>query len=303
MRVLVTGGAGFLGSHLVERLLDEGFHVDVVDDLSGGSLSNLSAARSDRTGRLTIHQVDVRDPGLVELVVRREPDVVFHLANHRGEHGSIDEAVLDAQINVAGALNVIEAARRAGVDKIVTTISGTDLYARPTAGDLPVREKHPHGASTPHAVARRAVLDYLELYRDLHALEFSVLVTAEVYGPRRRRGLVVELLTQARVGQIELDPRSSADLVHVDDVVDAMVRAVDKGGGLSLNIGTGVETTVADLVDTIVVAGRLEAPEWARPRPVERLALDPGRARIHLGWSAWTRPGDGVAAMLGPSDR
>ena len=300
MRTLVTGGAGFLGSHLVERLLDEGHHVDVVDDLTGGSLANLAAARSDRTGRLTIHQVDVCDPGLSDLVVRREPDVVFHLANHRGSRGSIDEAVADAQVNIVGALNVIDAAQRAGAPKVVTAIGGSDLYSPATPAELPLREKHPQVPTHPHGVARRTVLDYLSLYREIHSLEFTALVTAEVYGPRRRRGLVVDAAAQARSGQVDLDPRSTTDLVHVDDVVDALVKAIGKGGGLLVNVGTGVETTVADLVAAIVEVVGCEPPEWEGRPGADRFALDPGRARIHLGWSAWTELREGLAAVVDP---
>lgn len=302
MRLLVTGGAGFIGSHLVERLVDEGHHVDVVDDLSGGSLSNLAEVRAARTGRLTVHQLDVRDPGVPDLVVRRGPEVVFHLAVP-AEGPSFEEAVADAEINVVGSLNVLEGARRAGSRKVVFASSGLGLYAAPSASELPIREKHPQQPLTSQGVAKKAVVDYLIAYREAHAVEFTALVLAEVYGPRQRHGLVADIAAQATTGEVTVDAERTVDLVYVDDAVDAFVRAVRKGSGLVANIGTGVETSVADLVAMVAASLGVDAPVLARSTGSDgpqRFALDPGRARIHLGWSPWTTLADGLAETFGP---
>ena len=285
MKALVTGGAGFIGSHLVERLLDEGHHVDVVDDLSTGELANLSPARAARTGRLTIHQVDVRDPGLPELVARRAPEVVFHLAAHDDGRGAVDEPVHDAEVNVVGSLNLIDAARKAGVAKVVYAATGTRLYEPPQGSELPIREKHPLRPSTPAGVAERAVIDYLVAYRDRHALEFTVLVLGDVYGPRQPRRAA------------PLGAQWTRDLVYIDDVVDAFVRAATRGGGLLVNIGTGTETPVATIAEAVGWEHQAATGWSTTGGEPERFALDPGRARIHLGWSPWTSLDDGLAQL------
>ncbi|MFP3905515.1 MAG: NAD-dependent epimerase/dehydratase family protein [Acidimicrobiales bacterium] len=303
MRLLVTGGAGFIGSHLVERLVDGGHHVDVIDDLSSGSLGNLADARASRTGRLTIHQVDVRDPGVPDLMVRREPEVVFHLAA-RADAGSFDESVADAEVNVGGSVNVLEGARRAGTRKVVFASSGAAIYAPATGAQLPLREKHPQQPLTPHGVAKKAVVDYLVAYRECHDLEFTTLVLAEVYGPRQRHGLVAEVLAAVAAAEpVELaaDGARTCDLVYVDDVVDAFIRAADKGSGLVANIGTGLETSIDELVEAAGEAlGSEPVPVVAAGGPDGhlRFALDPGRARIHLGWSSWTSLSDGLVQAI-----
>ena len=300
MKVLVTGGAGFIGSHLVDRLVGEGHHVDVIDDLSSGSLGNLAEARAGRTGRLTIHQVGIGDPGVPDLMVRRAPEVVFHLAAVVANE-TFDGAVADAEANVVGSLNVLEGARRAGVRKVVFASDGRCTYGSASGAELPIREKHPQRPLTPHGVAKRAMVDYLAAYREAHALEFTALVLAEVYGPRQRHGLVAEMITSLQQGQVTPDVPDTTDLVFVDDVVDAFVRAAGKGSGLVANIGTGVEISVSDLAAmvaehlgvTLASLSRSTGPEGPR-----RFALDPGRARIHLGWSPWTTLADGLAQTL-----
>lgn len=287
MKILVTGGAGFIGSHLVERLVDEGHHVDVIDDLSTGSLANLAGARAARTRRLTIHQVDVRDPALGELIARREPQVVFHLAAAgpaKGEQDPHGDPVQAAQIDIIGSLNVIEAARQAGADKVVYAAGGVSVYETPEVTALPLREGHPLKPPTSTGVAQRAVVEYLNYYRDQHALEFTALLLGEVYGPRQRRR-VLPAGAQTR------------DLVFIDDVVDAFVRAAERGGGLLINIGTGVETRVAEVADVLGWERQAGTGWSAWSGEPERFALDPGRARIHLGWAPWTTVEEGLSRL------
>jgi UDP-glucose 4-epimerase len=303
VKILVTGGAGFIGSHLVERLIDDGHHVDVIDDLSTGALANLAAARAGRTKRLTIDQLDIRDAGLVDLMARREPEVVYHLAAHDDGAGAVDRAVADAEINLLGSLNVIDAARRAGTRKVVFASTGTSVYQVAAAADLPIREKHLQQPALPHGVAKKAVVDYLVAYRETFALEFTALVLANVYGPRQRHGVVATFADQAVAGEactIHGDGSQTRDFVYIDDAIDAFVRAADKGGGLVVNIGTGTETSIADLVTALEGAARRPLERAARPGGVgpERFALDPGRARIHLGWSPWTTLEVGLAQVL-----
>ncbi len=308
MRALVTGGAGFIGSTLVDRLLAEGHAVDVIDDLSTGSLANLAEARSDRTHELKVHQVDIRDAGIVDLIARRRPEVVFHLAAQADVRVSVARPAFDAEVNIVGSLNVLEGARIAGARKIVFASSGGTIYGEPVPEDLPVRESHPQQPMSPYGVAKRVVTDYLHVYRALHALEFTSLALANVYGPRQdphgEAGVVAIFAGRLLEGEpctIFGDGEQTRDFVYVDDVVDAFVRAADRGSGLLCNIGTGVETSVNTLYATMAAAaGTSDAAVHAPPRTGElaRSALDPRRASMHLGWQPWTSLADGVTEVL-----
>lgn len=308
MRALVTGGAGFIGSTLVDRLLAEGHAVDVIDDLSSGSLANLADARANRDHELKLHQIDIRDPSVVELIARRQPEVVFHLAAQADVRVSVARPVFDAEVNVIGSLNVIEGARQGGARKVVFASSGGTIYGEPDSSELPVRETHPQHPISPYGVAKKVVTDYLFAYRTLHGLEFTSLALANVYGPRQdphgEAGVVAifaGLLLEGKPCTIFGDGRQTRDFVYVDDVVDAFVRAADRGSGLTCNIGTGQETSVNDLYATMAEAAGVDEPPIhapARPGELARSALDPSRAGIHLGWEPWTDLRTGVTEVL-----
>jgi UDP-glucose 4-epimerase len=308
VRTLVTGGAGFIGSTLVDRLLAEGHSVDVVDDLSSGNLANLAEARADRDHELKVHQIDIRDDGVVELIARRQPEVVFHLAAQVDVRASVERPAHDASINVVGSVNVIEGARRAGSRKVVFASSGGTIYGEPDPKDLPVKESHPLQPLSPYGVAKRVVTDYLHAYRELHALEYTSLALANVYGPRQdpygEAGVVAIFAGRLLAGEpctIFGDGTQTRDFVYVDDVVDAFVRAAERGSGLLCNIGTGHETSVNELYATMaevagVTAAAVRAP--ARPGELARSCLDPGRAKLHLGWTPWTDLRAGTTEVL-----
>jgi UDP-glucose 4-epimerase len=308
MRAMVTGGAGFIGSTLVDRLLAEGHDVDVVDDLSSGSLVHLAEARATAGRRVTIHQLDVRLPDMVDLVVHRRPDVIFHLAAQIDVRVSVERPAFDADVNVIGSLRVLEGARLAGTGRVVFAASGGTLYGEVAGDALPLRESEPHRPLSPYGVSKKAVLDYLVAYRELHGLEFSALALANVYGPRQDphgEAGVVAIFAQRLVAGLPVtiygDGAQTRDYVYVDDVVDAFVRAATRGEGLVANIGTGREVSVNELYATMAqVAGVAADPEHAPPRPgeLQRNALDPTRARIHLGWRPWTALADGTRAVL-----
>jgi UDP-glucose 4-epimerase len=308
MRTLVTGGAGFIGSTLVDRLLVEGHEVDVIDDLSTGSLANLADARGSAGRALTIHQVDITAPAVIELMARRRPELVFHLAAQADVRVSVARPAFDAETNIIGSLNVLEGARRAESDRVVFAASGGTLYGEPSAEDLPVREAHAHQPLSPYGVSKKAVLDYLVAYRELHALEFSALALANVYGPRQdphgEAGVVAIFAQRLLAGEpvtIFGDGDQTRDFVFVDDVVDAFVRAASRGGGLICNIGTGQETSVNQLFSTMAEQAGVEAePVLAPLRPGEllRSSLDIERAAIQLGWRPWTSLADGTRAVI-----
>ncbi len=308
MRTLVTGGAGFIGSTLVDRLLAEGHQVDVVDNLSSGSLANLADARAAGGRSLTIHQLDICEPETVELIARRRPEVVFHLGAQADVRVSVERPAFDAEVNVVGSLHVFEGARRAGTERVVFAGSGGTLYGDPDPAELPLRESTPQRPLSPYGVSKKAVIDYLVAYRALHALEFSALAMANVYGPRQNphgeAGVVAIFAQHVLEGSpvtIYGDGEQTRDFVYVDDVVDAFVRAATRGGGLVCNIGTGVETSVNTLHKAMAEqAGETRLPIYAPPRPGElaRSALDIERAAIQLGWRPWTSLSEGTHAVL-----
>jgi len=306
VRVLVTGGAGFIGSTLVDRLLAEGYDVDVVDDLSTGSLANLGDARGQRQRKMTFQRLDVRSDAMRELIAHRKPEVVFHLAAQADVRVSVANPMLDAEVNVLGSLNVIHAAFEAGTRKIVFAGSGGTLYGVPDA--TPTREGHPQRPLSPYGVSKKAIGDYLHYYREIHGLEYSVLALANVFGPRQdphgEAGVVAIFAGKLLTGErptIFGDGAQTRDFVFVDDVVDAFARAAEKAGGLIVNIGTGVETSVQQLFDAMArVTGFPDPARYAPMRAGElnRSALDPGRAAIHLGWKPYTSLEQGLERSI-----
>jgi UDP-glucose 4-epimerase len=303
---MVTGGAGFIGSTLVDRLLAEDWSVDVVDDLSNGSLANLAGARGQPDRRFSFHRMDVSSPALVELVAHRRPDIVFHLAAQADVRVSVARPVFDATVNILGTLNVCEGALAAGTSKIVFAASGGTLYGN--TEELPIREGQPQAPESPYGVAKKSAGDYLHYYRQARGLEYTALAMANVYGPRQDphgEAGVVAIFAGKLLGRdrpvIFGDGSQTRDFVYVDDVVDAFVRSSEKGGGLLMNIGTGVETSVQRLYDVMArLTGFKEPARYEPPRTGElrRSALDPSRAGIHLGWKPWTSLEEGVARTL-----
>ena len=308
MRALVTGGAGFIGSTLVDRLLAEGHEVDVVDDLSSGSMANLADARGTGDHRFQFHRMDIRDASLADLIERRQPEVVFHLAAQIDVRVSVTDPVHDAMINVIGSLNVLEGARRAGTRKVVFASSGGTIYGVVADEDLPANESLPQRPVSPYGITKKVVGDYLYAYRELYQLEFTALALANVYGPRQdphgEAGVVAIFAGRLLADEpctIFGDGAQTRDYVFVDDVVDAFVRAADKGNGLIINIGTATETSVNELYATMAqVAGVDRAATMAEARPGElaRSSLDPSRAEMQLGWKPWTDLSAGSAAVL-----
>lgn len=296
MRALVTGGAGFIGSTLVDRLLSEGHDVDVVDDLSSGTLANLSDARSQRERRFTFQRLDVRSGAVIEYLQHRKPEVVFHLAAQASVVVSVERPTLDAEVNILGSLNVIQGALAAGTRKVVFAGSGGTLYGIPES--IPTREGHPQHPLSPYGVSKKVVIDYLHYYRDVQGLDSTTLALANVYGPRQdphgEAGVIAIFSAKLLAGErptIYGDGEQTRDFVFVDDVCDAFVRAAERGGGLTINIGTGSEASVQRLFDTMArEIGFAEPARYAPPRAGElrRSALDPSRAEIHLGWKPWT---------------
>ncbi len=294
MNVLVTGGAGFIGSTLVDRLLAEGHTVDVIDNLATGSLENLGEARDAWGESITFHQLDICSHETAALVERLAPEVVFHLAAQADVRVSVAQPAFDASVNVVGALNVIEGARRGGARKIVFASSGGTIYGEPDASVLPVDETHPQHPVSPYGVAKKVVGDYLFAFKTLHGLDYTALALSNVYGPRQdphgEAGVVAIFagrLLHEDTCTIFGTGEQTRDYVYVDDVVDAFVRAADRGEGIC-NIGTGVETSVNTLFASMAKAVQSDiGPEYAPARAgeLDRSALAIGRAHDQLGWA------------------
>ena len=298
MNVLVVGGAGFIGSHLAERLLAEGHTVDVVDLLSSGSLSNLANARA-AGGELKIHTLDAGAEEFQALVAMRNPDVIYHLAV-LPPGVPAEQCAGDA---MRSTLAVLEAARALGEVKIVMALSAVTLYGDVPSKDQPVKESQPWSPVGVHGVVTRMVAELLTVYREEHAVEFTALALTNVYGPRQRpeAGVVAAFDRALREGitpMLHGDGRQTRDFLYIDDAVDALVRAAVKGSGLIVNVGSGVATSIRDLWTLMAGPdGRQPAPSPRRKHDISRFAIAPTRARIHLAWAPWTELGIGLRGV------
>ncbi|WP_298212024.1 NAD-dependent epimerase/dehydratase family protein [Ferrimicrobium sp.] len=296
--ILVTGGAGFIGSHLVERLVDAGYEVDVVDNLSTGSLANLRTARGKGDRGLRFHRLDIVDGDLDALMMRRQPWAVIHLAAQVNVRESMLDPVGDLVTNVVGSLRVLEAARHSGVSKVIFATSA-GIYGAITSTDLPVREDVAHLPDSFYGLSKDTVLAYLRLYRVNFDLDYTALVLANVYGPRQGilgEGGVVAKFAQAIISgeqaSILGDGSQTRDFVYVDDVVDAFYRSLEHGSGLTLNIATGIETSINTLHKEMyrIAGSEYRQPVYCQPIPGEimRSSLDARRAGWYLRWHAST---------------
>ncbi len=301
---VVTGGAGFIGSNLVDRLVDEGHEVLVLDDLSSGSISNLKEARA--RGDVTLHQIDITNNEVVDLVRAFQPDSVFHLAAQIDVRHSVADPVFDARINVLGTINVLEAARHGNAERFVFASSGGAMFG--DTFNIPTPEEQERHPESPYGVSKSVVHEYFDYYNRAYELDCMSLGFSNVYGPRQdphgEAGVVAIFIGALLAGNaptIYGDGLQTRDFVFVEDVADAMFRASRIGGNRYLNIGTGVETSVLKLYDSIVGAvGADIAPVMAAGKRGEQLrsCLDPSAALAHLGWEPWTSLQDGLAATV-----
>ncbi|MFI9381032.1 NAD-dependent epimerase/dehydratase family protein [Kutzneria sp. NPDC052558] len=301
MRALVTGGAGFIGSTLVDRLLRDGHEVVVVDDLRRGRRENLAAAEA--TGRVRLVELDVASPQLHELLAEVKPETVFHLAAQIDVRVSVADPLLDVHQNVVGTVNVAEAARKAGVRKVLFASSGGSIYGTPD--ELPVSEDVPINPKSPYAASKVAGEVYLNTFRQLYGMDCTHLALANVYGPRQdphgEAGVVAifaQRLLNGEATKVFGDGGNTRDYVFVEDVVAAFVAASgDKGGGRRFNIGTGVQVSDRELHTLVAkAAGAADDPEFAPARlgDVRASALDNTAAQQGLGWRPEVDIAEGV---------
>jgi UDP-glucose 4-epimerase len=305
MRILVTGAAGFIGSNLVDRLLADGHVVVGVDNLSRGKLANLTQA--DAHGGFTFVEADVTDPKLADVVAAADVEAVCHLAAQIDVRISVQDPVEDARLNVLGTINVLEAARRSGLRKVVFTSSGGSIYGEPE--NLPVDESVPVNPLSPYAASKVCGEVYLSMYRALYGLQVTALALSNVYGPRQdphgEAGVIAifgSALLQGKQAAIYGDGSAVRDYVFVGDVVDAFARAVGTDGdGWRFNIGTGVGTSVRELHTEVArIAGAADDPRLAEARlgELQAIILDVAAAGVGLGWTPQVDLASGLAKTL-----
>lgn len=300
MRSLVTGGAGFIGSHLVDALIAHGHEVYVVDDLSAGGLPNLDDAR--REGNLKFHRYDIGSEAVGDLLQQVKPEVVFHLAAQSSVPASVADPVNDAQTNVIGLLRLLDASVAADVRKFVFSSSGGTIYG--TQDELPVPETAVGRPVSPYGITKRAGEDYLRFYADENGLEFTSLALANVYGPRQNpfgeAGVIAIFAAKLAAGEIPTIYGSgdqTRDFVYVEDVAHAFVRALDAGSGETINISTGIETSINEIYEVMADVAGVEQPAKrgpARTGDVYRNSLDPSKAAEVLDWKPWTPLHSGI---------
>jgi UDP-glucose 4-epimerase len=287
MRIIVTGGAGFVGSHIVDAYITAGHQVIVVDNLSTGKRENVHPE-----ARLV--EMDVGDPALVDLFCTEKPDVVNHHAANASVSLSVREPLFDAGQNVLGTLNILEASRQADVGKVIYISSGGAMYG--TVEYLPMDEDHPASPVSPYALSKYTGERYVRLYGEIHGLHWTSLRYANVYGPRQdpygEAGVVAifcQNLQDGVVPEIHWDGEQSRDFVYAGDCARANLLALEGGDGQAYNVGTGIGTSINTLFHTLTdIAGQDLTPRRGPRRPGDARTsyLDCGKIERELGWKA-----------------
>jgi UDP-glucose 4-epimerase len=305
MRALVTGGAGFIGSNLVDALLERGAEVTVVDDISTGRRENLAQALENGA---ELAESDIRDAqAMLDVFGRARPEVVFHLAAQIDVRHSVADPAADARINVEGTINVLNASLEAGVGRFVNTSTGGAIYGEGQI--LPAPEDHPVAPLSPYGNSKFCAENYCSLFRRLHGLSTVSLRYGNVYGPRQdplgEAGVIAIFcgkLLEGRRPTVFGDGKQTRDYDWVGDVVAANLAAAETDTAGPYNVGTGRETSVLELVDILgdLAGGASFEPEFVAERPgeVQRIAIDPSRAREELGWEPKMDLRDGLARTL-----
>jgi UDP-glucose 4-epimerase len=299
VRILVCGGAGFIGSTLTDRLVGDGHTVVVLDNLARGRRENLRSA-------VEVIELDIIDPGLAGAVADVAPEVVVNLAAQIDVRLSVADPMLDASSNILGTVAVLEAARRSGARKVVLA-SSVAIYGPPEV--LPVTEQTPTNPLSPYAVSKLAGEMYLRQYSRLHGLETTTLVLTNTYGPRQDphgEAGVIAIFAERMLNKLPTrvfgGGTNSRDYLFVDDAVDAMVRACGPvAAGMRLNVGTGVAITDLELHRTIAAAvGGVAEPEQAPARlgDLPHMVVDATQARLILGWKPSVELREGIDRTL-----
>jgi len=287
MKVLVTGGAGFIGSHVVDGLIEAGHEVMIVDNLSTGRRRNLNP-------KATFYEMDIRDPQLRTVIAAEKPEVINHHAAQATVLTSLASPVLDAQVNIVGSLNLLDCARDLGVRKFIYISTGGALYGEPEY--LPCDENHPIRPISPYGVSKHTVEHYLYLFKENYGLDYAILRYPNVYGPRQdpagEAGVVAIFSHQMLNGErpvIYGSGEQERDFVYVEDVVRANLLVMASGDGGTYNLGSGRGTSVNELfamMKDITEYGQDPIYQPPRAGEVFKIYLDGTKANMELGWNA-----------------
>ncbi|MCK4697731.1 MAG: NAD-dependent epimerase/dehydratase family protein [Dehalococcoidia bacterium] len=299
MKILVTGGAGFIGSHLVDALIERDDEVVVVDNLSTGCRKNVNPQSK-------LYELSVGDLGLADIFERERPDIISHHAAQIDLRRSVAEPMFDAQENILGSLNVIVNSIRYAVKKFIYASSGGAVYGEPQY--LPVDENHPINPTSQYGVSKHTVEHYLHSYALQYGLNYVVLRYPNVYGPRQNplgeAGVVAIFARQMLGGErptIFGSGDKTRDYAHVSDVVSANLLAMEQGKNAICNIGTGVETSDQEIFDALAEAlGYDGSPLYTSVRPgeIQRICLDWSKAERELGWRPQLSLKEGIAKTV-----
>jgi UDP-glucose 4-epimerase len=303
VRTLVTGGAGFIGSNLVDALVGRGDDVLVLDDLSSGRAENLEQALA---AGARLHEGDISNPATVDAAFAdSEPEQIFHLAAQIDVRRSVADPIFDLGVNVAGTINLLEAAVRGRTRRLLFASTGGAIYGEGDGRALPLSEDAERRPDAPYGMSKLAGEGYLDLYSRLHGLATVALRLGNVYGPRQdphgEAGVVAIFCGALLAGETPKvfgDGKQTRDYIYVDDVVAAFLRASESDATGAFNVGTGREADVFEVGRAIAAAYEIEfQPEMAAPRPgeVQRIAIASDRAESELGWRAEVELRDGLA--------
>jgi UDP-glucose 4-epimerase len=301
--ILVTGGAGFIGSHVCDRLLAEEHRVIAIDDLATGRIANLGEARGYGK-EFTFYNMDIRTEGLRTIFERHRPEFVMHLAAQAGVRPSLDDPAQDAEVNIMGTLNVLNCSIHTGVRKVVYAASGGTIYGEPRR--LPVKETAALGSRplSAYGISKKVADEYLRFYQRYKGLDYTSLALGNVYGPRQdphgEAGVIAIFSDKMVAGEAPTifgDGNQTRDYVFVDDTVHAFALAMERGSGRLINVGTGLETSVNGLYRMLAeITGFTGEPHHGEQPPGElrRISLDIELAQEALGWHPWTHLEDGL---------
>ena len=308
MRVLVTGGAGFIGSALVDQLVKRGDQVLVIDNFSTGSQKNLEEAKNTSVEDLVIENCDIRNSETTKLIADYKPSIIFHLAAQVDVRASVEDPLTDLETNLVGLIRVLEGGRKAESRKIVFASSGGTIYGEPEAKQLPLNEDTPWNPLSPYGVSKLAGGLYVNTYSSLHGLKGTTLALSNVYGPRQDPHGEAGVVAIFAGKLLEREPctiygtgMQTRDFIYVEDVASAFVASIENGDGKLFNIGTGTETSIQHLYKEMALAVGIDidpGKEAGRSGEIERSSLDPSLAGKILGWEPTTNLRDGIHSTL-----
>ena len=298
-KILITGGAGFIGSHLTDKLIEKGHSVVVIDNLSTGKKENLNP-------KTKFYEADICDSKIAQIFKEEKPEIVFHFAAQIDVRKSIDNPMSDAEINILGSLNLLENCRKVDIKKFIFISSGGAVYG--DTNIIPTPETQPENPESPYGITKMTIEKYLCFYKKTFGLNYTILRPANVYGPRqdsKGEGGVVAIFCDKMLKNEEItingDGEQSRDFVFVDDVVNATFLSIKGEKSNIYNIGTGIETNINEIfrkIKELTNSNCEEIHELAKSGGQTRSCLDYSKAKQELGWQPKYNLEDGLKETI-----